>query len=137
VSTLDQRIQDLAAALGQDVSVLQDALLALASGPLPVVNHDDQSAYTRVNTTVTSSGTTTIYAPSPGKRVRLHSIQAINDPFASASTFITVSIGPLVAYSNWVVSGRQWITGAVDEPLTVTLSAAGNVGVTATLEETT
>lgn len=91
--------------------------------------------YTSVATTVTSVGDTTVYTPAAGKRVRLHWIYAINDPTAAVSSKITVKLGNTAFYVAWALSKRQQFTGPVDGALVINLSAAGNVAVTAFLEE--
>lgn len=47
MSSLDSRIQDLAAALGQDVAIVQAAIMALAGGPIPVDLDPDTIALLR------------------------------------------------------------------------------------------
>lgn len=91
--------------------------------------------YTPVATSVTASGDTVVYTPAAGKSVRLHWIYAINDPVANSSTKITIKMGTTVYYVAWAISKRQRFTGPVNGALTINLSAAGNVAVTAFVED--
>lgn len=91
--------------------------------------------FTHVVATITSIGDTIMYTPAPGKRVRLRWIYAINDPTASTAPIIKVSLGAEEKYRVYALSKRQKVTGPVDGALVINLSAAGNVQVTALLEE--
>jgi hypothetical protein len=85
--------------------------------------------------TVTASGSTTIYTPSSGRRVRLRWIYAISDPAGVSSPLISVFLGAQEKYRVYALSKRQLCTGPVDGVLAISLSAAGSVAVTALLEE--
>lgn len=85
--------------------------------------------------TVTGSGSTTVYTPSSGRRVRLRWIYAINDPSSSTSPLIKVFLGAQEKYRVYALSKRQLATGPVDGALIVDLSVAANVAVTALIEE--
>lgn len=111
------------------------ALAADVTGSTVRATDSTDLEYTSVATTVTAIGDTTIYTPATGKAVRLHWIYAMNDPMAATSTVITVKIGSQVLYVTYGVSKRQQFTGAVNAALIINLSAAGNVAVTAFVEE--
>lgn len=85
--------------------------------------------------TVTASGNTTIYTPSPGKRVRLRWLYAINDPGSASSPLIKIYLGDQEKYRVYALSKRQLTTGPIDGPLIVNLSEAAEVAVTFLLEE--
>lgn len=91
--------------------------------------------YTPVATTVSSAGDTTVYTPAAGKRVRLHWVYALSDPRGANSVKITIKIGSQVYYVTWGITKRQQFTGAVNAPVVVNLSAAGEVAVSLLLEE--
>lgn len=90
--------------------------------------------YTPVALTLTSAGDNVVYTPAAGKRVRIHWVYAINDP-TLPSTKITIKIGAQTYYVAWAISKRQRFTGAVDAPLVVNLSTAGNVAFTVFVQE--
>lgn len=90
---------------------------------------------TTVVATVTASGDTDIHAPASGKRVRIRWIIAINDPTSSTAPVIKIKLGSDEKYRVWALSKRQRDTGPIDGKLTVNLSQAGNVLVTARIEE--
>ncbi|WP_372733621.1 hypothetical protein [Nocardioides sp.] len=90
---------------------------------------------THVVATVSTSGDTTVHTPAAGKAIRLRWIYSINDPTATSAPLIKVSLGGTEVYRAWALSKRQVVTGPVDGALVVNLSAAGNVAVTAILEE--
>lgn len=85
--------------------------------------------------TVSASGSTTVYTPASGRRIRLRWIYAINDPSSATAPLIKVFLGASEKYRVYALSKRQLVTGPVDGALTIDLSAAGNVAVTALLEE--
>lgn len=85
--------------------------------------------------TVTNAGNTTIYTPSPGKRIRLRWLYAINDPGSSSSPLIKIFLGAEEKYRLYALSKRQLTTGPVDGALIVNLSEAAEVAVTFLLEE--
>lgn len=91
--------------------------------------------YTHVCTTVTSSGSTTIYTPQAGRRLRLHWTYAISDPDGTSNPLIQVYIGPDEKFRAYAISKRQVVTGEIDDSLSITLSKAGSVAVTFLLEE--
>lgn len=91
--------------------------------------------YTHVVGTVTASGSTTLYTPSAGKRLRLRWIYAINDPGSAATPLIKIFLGAQEKYRVYAISKRQWTTGPVDGPLIVNLSEAAEVACTFLLEE--
>lgn len=93
--------------------------------------------YTHVVASVTASGDTTVYTPAAGKRVRLHWIYAINDPVSTTAPLIKVKLGASEKYRVYALSKRQLVTGPTDGALVVNLGVAGNVAVTALLEEVT
>lgn len=95
----------------------------------------DDEEYTHVVATVTASGDTTVHTPAAGKRIRLRWIYAINDPTASSAPLIKVSLGAEEKYRAWALSKAQRVTGPADGELIINLSQAGNVAVTALLEE--
>lgn len=85
--------------------------------------------------TVTASGSTTLYTPASGARIRLHWSYAINDPSASSNPLIKIFLGAEEKFRVYALSKRQTVTGPVDGALIVNLSAAGSVAVTVLLEE--
>ena len=85
--------------------------------------------------TVTASGSTTVYTPASGRRIRLRWIYALNDPGSSASPLIKIFLGASEKYRVYALSKRQLVTGPVDGSLIVDLSEAAEVAVTALLEE--
>ena len=110
----------------------------MTTGSLSGVSHVQDSGeqeYTHGVATVTASGSTTVYTPASGKRVRLHWTYAISDPSASSNPLIKVLLGAEEKFRVYALSKRQTVTGPVDGALIVNLSAAGSVAVTALLEE--
>ena len=91
--------------------------------------------YTHVVATVTASGSTTIYTPTAGKRIRLRWLYAINDPGSSATPLIKIFLGAEEKFRVYALSKRQWTTGPVDGALIVNLSEAAEVACTFLLEE--
>lgn len=85
--------------------------------------------------TVSASGSTTVYTPASGRRIRLRWTYAINDPSSTSSPLIKVFLGAEEKYRVYALSKRQVVTGPIDGALIVNLSAAGSVAVTALLEE--
>lgn len=85
--------------------------------------------------TVTASGSTTIYTPASGRRVRLRWIYALNDPGSTASPLIKVFLGGSEKYRVYALSKRQLVTGPVNGALIIDLSEAAEVAVTALIEE--
>lgn len=85
--------------------------------------------------TVTASGSTTVYTPASGKRIRLRWIYALNDPGSTASPLIKIFLGAEEKYRVYAISKRQLATGPVDGALVINLSEAAEVAVTALLEE--
>lgn len=85
--------------------------------------------------TVTASGNTTVHAVSPGRRIRLHWIYAINDPSSTTTPLIKVFLGSDEKYRVYALSKRQLATGPVNGNLVLNLSTSGSVAVTALIEE--
>jgi len=85
--------------------------------------------------TVTASGSTTLYTPASGNRVRLHWSYAISDPSASSNPLIKIFLGAEEKFRVYALSKRQTVTGPKDGALIVNLSTAGSVAVTVLLEE--
>lgn len=104
---------------------------------IAAINGDGGSELTHVPFTATAAGDTTLYTPAAGKRVRLHRIIALNDPYAASSVSIRIKLGATEILRSWALAVRQQRTGATDAALVVNLSAAGNVQGTAFLEEVT
>jgi len=94
-----------------------------------------EQEFTHVVATVTAAGSTTIYTPAAGRRVRLRWIYAINDPGSAASPLIKVFLGAEEKYRVFALSKRQMTTGPVDGAVIVNLSEAAEVAVTVLLEE--
>lgn len=99
------------------------------------VQDSGEQEYLHVVATVSASGPTVVHTPATGRRLRLHWIYAINDPAASSAPLIRVLLGAEEKYRVYALSKRQMVTGPVDGALTIDLSAAGSVAVTALLEE--
>lgn len=91
--------------------------------------------YTHVVATVTASGSTTLYTPSAGKRLRLRWIYAINDPGSSSTPLVKIFLGAEEKYRVYAISKRQWTTGPINGSLIVNLSEAAEVACTFLLEE--
>lgn len=95
--------------------------------------------YTHKVATVTASGFTTIYTPTPGKLIRLRWIYAVNDPSLTTTPLIKVFLGgtgnQYEIFRAYALSKRQNISGPIDGPLLINLSTTGSVAVTAILEE--
>ena len=91
--------------------------------------------YTHVVATVTNTGPTVVYTPVAGKRVQLRWIYAISDPALTASPLIRVFLGTEEKYRVYALSKRQKTTGPIDGVLSIQLSEAGSVAVTAILED--
>lgn len=121
---------------GGSTEAKQDDILAALAGELDVADSGERE-YAHTVATVTSSGDTTVYTPAAGKKVRLRWIYAINDPTSTTAPLIKIKLGATEIYRVWALSKRQVVTGPVDGALTVNLSVAGNVAVTALLEEVT
>ena len=85
--------------------------------------------------TVTAAGSTVVYTPVAGNRVRLRWSYAINDPNALTTPLISIFLGVEEKYRVYALSKRQAVTGPVDGTLSVTLSAPGSVALTFLLEE--
>lgn len=94
-----------------------------------------EEEFTHTVATVTASGSTTVYTPASGKRVRLRWIYAINDPDATTSPLIRVFLGAEEKYRVYALSKRQMVTGPVNGALIINLDQAGSVAVTALIEE--
>jgi hypothetical protein len=99
------------------------------------VQDSGEQEYTHVVATVTASGSTTIYTPASGRRVRLRWIYALNDPGSTASPLIKVFLGGSEKYRVYALSKRQLVTGPVNGALIIDLSEAAEVAVTALIEE--
>ena len=99
------------------------------------VQDSGEQEYLHVVATVTASGSTAIYTPAAGRRVRLRWIYAINDPGSTASPLIKVLLGSQEKYRVYALSKRQLVTGPVDGALVIDLSEAAEVAVTALIEE--
>ena len=112
----------------------EDGHGSTAASPTNVADSGERE-YTHVTATVSAIGPTTVYTPATGKRVRLRWIYAINDPTASSAPRIRVLLGVQEKYRVYALSKRQLVTGPVDGPLIIDLSASGAVAVTALLEE--
>ena len=91
--------------------------------------------YTHVVATITDTGPTIMYAPAAGKSVQLRWIYAISDPASTSSPLIQVFLGAEEKYRVYALSKRQLVTGPIDGPLSIQLSEAGSVAVTAILED--
>ena len=107
----------------------------MANGGISYVVDSGEQELTHVVNTVTASGSTTIYTPAAGKRIRLRWFYAINDPGSTASPLVRVYLGATEIFRVYAISKRQLVLGPVDGALTVELSEAAEVAVTALLEE--
>lgn len=112
----------------------EDGHGSTATNPTNVADSAERE-YTHVVATVTAAGSTTIYTPASGKRVRVRWIYAINDPTAGTAVLIRVLFGTTEKYRVYALSKRQVMTGGVNEPLIINLSAVATVAVTVLLEE--
>ncbi len=91
--------------------------------------------FTHVVSTVTASGSTAIYTPAAGKRLRLRWIYALNDPGSTASPLIKIFLGAEEKFRVYALSKRQFCTGPVNGALIINPSEAAEVAVTALIEE--
>lgn len=92
--------------------------------------------YLHYATDITNIGDNTVLTPAAGKRIRIRWIYAINDPTASTPCKIRIRFGTKPdIYNVWALSKRQVVTGAVNEPLIVNLSATANIAFTVIYEE--
>lgn len=108
-----------------------------AGGAVATSDNTD-SDYIRVSGTVTASGSTVIYTPTSGKRIRIHRFNAFNDPLASASILIQVYLGSVLVHTTWGMAIRQQETSLVtNDTLSLKLSATGNVAYNFRIEEIT
>ncbi len=123
--TLDNGIPILG---GDGISIVAPA------NALPISDTTDKE-YVNAVGTASLVGNNTVYTPAVGKRIRLHWIYAVNDPTASAAPLIKVLLGGTEYYRVYAVSKRQQITGPINGALIINLNVAGNVAVTAILEE--
>ena len=94
-----------------------------------------EQEYTHVVATVTELGSTTLYTPAAGKRIRLRWIYAISSPDGGINPLIRVFLGASEKFRVYALSKRQIVTGPVDGALVVDLSEAATVAVTALVEE--
>lgn len=92
---------------------------------------------TPVVATVTAAGDTDVRVPATGKALRVFWVCAINDPAGSSSPQIKIKLGTKELYRAWAVAHWEVFDGAVDEKLTVNLSAVGTVLFTAHVDEFT
>lgn len=99
------------------------------------VQDSGEQEYTHVVANVTAAGSTTIYTPTAGKRVRLRWIYAINNPSSTVSPLIKVLLGVQEKYRVYALSKRQVAVGPVDGALIINLSEAADVAVTALVDE--
>lgn len=90
---------------------------------------------TPVCATVTASGDTDIHTPAAGMAVRLFWVSAINDPDEATTPLVKVLLGATEVYRAYAVAHWEVFEGGADEPLTINLSAAASVAVTAHIEE--
>lgn len=79
--------------------------------------------------TLTTGGTHTVVTPPAGQALRVWWVAAMPDPGEDQNPLVTVSLDG-DRYRSWVIQRAQRIDGAVNAPLTVTLSQAGTVAVT-------
>lgn len=108
-----------------------------SSDTMPTFTADSgENEYLHKSIDVTASDDTTLITPAAGKRIRIRWIYAINNPTATTATKIKIRFGsnPPI-YNVWAISKRQKKTGAINEPLIINLSAAGDVAVTVIYEE--
>lgn len=99
------------------------------------VQDSGEQEYTHVVATVTAAGSTTVFTPAAGRKIRLRWIYAINDPGLTASPLVKVFLGAREIYRVYALSKRQLVTGPVNGALIIDLSEAAGVAVTALLEE--
>lgn len=106
-----------------------------ATNPLPVVSADlSVLAHAAV---LNTSGANTFITPSAGKSVRLHWVEFLPSSDNVASNLVTVSFvtSGITPYIGYAVAHAQTFTGAVNEPLTVTLATSEPVAVTVHYQE--
>ena len=120
-----------------DLAVLVDGVAVSDSNAIPTADSAERE-YTHVTATVTASGDTTVHTPAAGKAIRLRWVYVMTDPTSATVPLVKVSLGASEKYRIYGgLQKRQVTTGAADAALVVNLSAAGNVVVTAILEEIT
>lgn len=97
-----------------------------------------ETEYLHATFDLTGAGDNTLITPALGKRIRVRWFYAINNPVSDTGCKIKVKFGTNApVYNVWAISKRQKITGGVNEPLIVNLSATGDVAVTVIYEEVT
>lgn len=103
-------------------------------GPLVVAGDEDNrfsGGKSAAVATVTAAGSTTVLTPATGKAIRLFWLSAITDPDEANSPLIKVLLGANELYRAYAISHWELFTGAVNASLTVDLSSAASVAVTA------
>lgn len=101
---------------------------------IPGLDSGEQE-YTHIVATVSATGNTVIHTPSPGMRLRLHWMYAINDPALASAPLIQVFLGNEEKYRVYALSKRQVVTGPINGTLNITLGGSGSVAVTALVDE--
>lgn len=117
--------------LDSNVQVVNDSVQTLIS----TVPDAGEREFIHVTMSVNQTGSTTVYTPATGKRIRIRWIYAVNDPTQATAPLIQIFLGNLEKFRVYALSKRQVVTGDIDAPLRVVLNEAGNVAVTVLLEE--
>lgn len=107
----------------------------MSNGGVSYVVDAGEQDLIHVTATATASGDTVLYTPASGKRLRVRWVYAVNNPAASSSPLIKISLGSAEIFRVYALSKRQLVTGPVDGALKINLSAAAEVAVTVLLEE--
>lgn len=117
--------------LNSNVQVVNDSVQVLIS----TVPDAGEREFIHVTMTVNQIGSTTVYTPAAGKKIRIRWIYTVNDPTQTTATLIQIFLGSAEKFRVYALSKRQVVTGEVDAPLRIVLNTAGNVAVTVLLEE--
>lgn len=112
---------------------LQNAFgdLALDATLVQVLGGRYSGGKSAVTATATSSGDTTVYTPTAGKKVRLYWISCINDPDSSLTPLVKVKLGSAEFYRGYAIAHWEVFDGATNAALIVNLDEAGSVSITA------
>lgn len=100
---------------------------------LPVWQHQgDPDVYEGV---IANAGDTVLVTPSPGKSLRVFWVSVQPSPDADTTPQTRLRLGPRGLYRVYWTQHRERFDGNRDEPLIISLSAAGPVLVTVHYEE--
>lgn len=133
-------LETITAVVSGTVALDAPSLAALetvsVTGTVRTADAAELAGLTATPFTVTAGGATTLLTPTAGKRLRLRRVlPTLADPDGTSNPLLTLTLGSW-SIRSYVLSGRFDVTGGVDQPLTLTLSKAGDVSGTVLTEET-